>query len=70
MSERFDCCFNVAIIAKMLLYNAAIVPDVIIAAASDTRFLITFLQPCAYNGIRIIFCNLYLVPITKLLVVT
>ena len=36
MSERFDCCFSVAIIAKMLLYNAAIVPDVVIAAASDT----------------------------------
>ena len=35
MTVRFDCRFNFAILAKILLSNAASCPDAIMAAASD-----------------------------------
>ena len=35
MSARFDCCFHLAIMTKILLSNAESCPDVIVVAASD-----------------------------------
>ena len=42
MSSRFDCCFNLAIMAKLWLSNEEGCPDLIAASDSCCRLLLGF----------------------------